>query len=147
MNSLNEWMNEGASSSVIWSWKLAEVFPYFLFALFYLFCICNHYFKPRISCTFKSIFNRENIKIWKKFVETWAFFFFLCVSGGEGVHAVLPLPDSGLDCGLVPVSAQQQDADGAGEGSDVDAEQGRHQVRRKYRTLQWRFIIQCFCWN
>lgn len=46
-------------------------------------------------------------------------------------------PGGGLDCGLAPVSAQQHDADGAGEGRDVDAEQSRHQVRRKFRSHRY----------
>lgn len=57
---------------------------------------------------------------------------FFCAAGCESVHVVLPLPDSGAGGGrdrgglggLLPVSAQQHTADGAGERRDVDAEQG-----------------------
>lgn len=67
------------------------------------------------------------------------FLFCVCISGREGVHVVLPLPDSGPGGGrdrgglggVLPVSAHQHATDGAGEGRHVDAEQGEHQVSRK----------------
>lgn len=62
-----------------------------------------------------------------------------CGPGSEGVRAVLSLPDpgpgGGRDCGglrgVLPVSAWRHSSDGAGEGRDVDTEQGEHQAWRK----------------
>lgn len=71
------------------------------------------------------------------------------VSGGQGVHVVLPRPDSGpgggRHCGglrgVLPVSAHQHTADGAGERRHVDAEQGERDNRdcREDPCSSWYF--------
>lgn len=83
----------------------------------------------------RSIFSPPHV-VFELLSDSELGFLLRCGPGSEGVGAVPSLPElgpgGGRDCGglrgVLPVSAQQRSTDGAGEGRDVDAEQGEHQV-------------------